>query len=324
MFLFTHSGFTQPEWVFGSFPKPENPTYYYALGKGVGGGYTAARVEALSLVYYDAAMSHGIVINLKDIRSFLVQGDFASIKIPLKVCCEYEEKSNDETKVWILCQVAKKGNQAVDFTPYDCTSSKFLRRKDAKQERRKAYDASYNYLQVGPFLQHTQSNEFSEYNFESYGLTIQYGHYPDFGVGYGLEWYGSTTMDTKRWELGFSGLLFAGNKDFNGDFGLGLGYNFDFGTFTNMTIGFRFRFISLTYRISWYYTPKQPKNQFSKGAYRDELDSYDLAIQCYESGGFRKNIGGVVKDNTIESGWRPMYKAVLSHSLTLGFKIAGW
>lgn len=321
-----HSGYSQPEWVFGKLPEAANDTYYYSVGMGSdrGKSHKEARIDAITSVYADAAMRLGMEFKLADIRQSILLGNKNPIKTQVYIVCEYFKEQNDMITVWVLCQVSKAGNVAAEFTTYDCTQAKILNSKEAKEERRKTNESDIFYMQLGLLLNRYQSDDFEHNNLDAYGISVTFGAYPDYGLGYSLSLSGSVDPGLSNYEFGASSSVGLGSNQFSTDIGIGLGYNFNYGMHTDLPISVRYRNLTIGYKICWYNTPKQPKNKFEKALSFNEIESYSEALECFENGGFRKNIGGVVEDRTLESGWRPSYLVNLSHVFSLSFTIKGW
>lgn len=116
----------KPGWIYNK-PKPENNTYLYDMEWGMGKTVKEAENEAFAKVFRYAAMQVGQPFESNEINKALQNGtDYNVIasqyNIPINKVCEYTEKSDGEWTVYLLCQVAAKGNITVmwgDFNQCD-------------------------------------------------------------------------------------------------------------------------------------------------------------------------------------------------------------
>lgn len=120
------SSFAQktPDWVLSK-PVPENNTYLYQIEWGVGSTERDARKEAFARVFQYAAALVGQPFNSAEINRAVQNGtDYSVISeqynIPINKVCEYTEKLENGFRVYILCQVARAGNIAAQWTPFSC------------------------------------------------------------------------------------------------------------------------------------------------------------------------------------------------------------
>jgi len=314
----------QPEWTIGTLPTPENNSYFYQNGKGYGESYEGARINALSQAIVNGALSIGINLTVSEIRGLIIKGDLTQINIPVFPVCEYETSHDDRTLVYVLIQMAKAGNTKSEFTQYDCSKSKMVGKRDKKKFEKQAFTRFENNIQMGLLIQHFQSEDFKENNYDSYGINLRYANYEYSSLGGGVEVFTSSTTELKRWDFGISGLVNYGDEIFTGEIGFGIGYNFDFGIHYDVPISFHYRNFFIQYKACFYNTPKSPLNKNEKAINQYDDMSYAEALECFENNGFAKNIGGIKEDYSTDSGWSPMYKASISHIISMGFRIARW
>lgn len=109
----------KPGWIYNK-PTPTNSTYLYVVESATGLTELDARNQAFARVFQSTAMRIGQPINSEEINRAVQSGtDFnvisAQYNIPINKVCEYTEKQTAGYRVYILCQVAKSGNVAVDF-----------------------------------------------------------------------------------------------------------------------------------------------------------------------------------------------------------------
>lgn len=113
-----------PEWMQQT-PVPENNTYLYVVERGTGTTETEARNRAMGLVYRSTIERLGIYIDMSNINDAIATGNTydsaEAMNVPIRKVCEHIEIQNNKYVIYVLCQVAKKGNIIPDFTPFtDC------------------------------------------------------------------------------------------------------------------------------------------------------------------------------------------------------------
>lgn len=116
----------KPGWIYTK-PKPENSTYLYDMELGMGKTSKEAENDAFAKVFRFAAMQVGQAFESNEINKALQNGtDYnvisAQYNLPINKVCEYLERNGGEWTVYILCQVAARGDITVlwsDFTQCD-------------------------------------------------------------------------------------------------------------------------------------------------------------------------------------------------------------
>ena len=113
-----------PEWMQQT-PVPENNTYLYVVERGTGTTETEARNRAMGLVYRSTIERLGIYIDMSNINDAIATGNTydsaEAINVPIRKVCEHIQIQDNKYVIYVLCQVAKKGNIVPDFTPFtDC------------------------------------------------------------------------------------------------------------------------------------------------------------------------------------------------------------
>ena len=104
-----------PQWVFKT-PKAGNDTYMYVCEQGIGYSQKEAYNIALTRVFQSTANRIGQPFDSQKLEAALRSGTSLEVisrtyNIPINKVCEYPEKlSNDNYRVYLLCQVAKAGN----------------------------------------------------------------------------------------------------------------------------------------------------------------------------------------------------------------------
>lgn len=110
----------RPDWLI-EIPEAGNSTYDYVVEHGVGLTEKDARDEAINYIhqYYIQALGGGIESSERGITK-----QSETFHIPFRKVCEYTEHQSDGTYcVYVLCQVAVKGNITPVFDDYrDCNS----------------------------------------------------------------------------------------------------------------------------------------------------------------------------------------------------------
>lgn len=122
----------RPDWLLYK-PVAGNSTYEYVIEHGVGLTESAALEEAITRIhqYYTRRLGQGI--NSTD-TGVVLQNE--TYHIPFRKVCEYTEKEKDGTcVVYVLCQVAVRGDVAPQFDEYTSCNSireykKYLQKKN--------------------------------------------------------------------------------------------------------------------------------------------------------------------------------------------------
>lgn len=122
----------RPDWMLEK-PAAGNGTYEYVIEHGVGLTETAALEEAIQHVheYYIRRLGGGIISSQSGVT---MQNE--TFSIPFKKVCEYTEKQSDGTYcVYVLCQVAMRGDIVPRFEDYrQCNSitkfKSYMHKKD--------------------------------------------------------------------------------------------------------------------------------------------------------------------------------------------------
>lgn len=115
---------SKPEWMQQT-PVPENNTYLYVVERGTGTTETEARNRAMGLVYRSTIERLGIYIDMSNINDAIATGNTydsaEAMNVPIRKVCEHIEIQNNKYVIYVLCQVAKKGNIIPEFTSFtDC------------------------------------------------------------------------------------------------------------------------------------------------------------------------------------------------------------
>lgn len=113
-----------PKWI-KKLPKAGNNTYRYVMESASGSKIEDARNQAFSRILYTTANRFGMPFSSsdfdgkKDPEALAVQ-----YNIPINKVCEYRKKIPGGVEVYILCQVAEKGNIKAVFEEFrDCEAS---------------------------------------------------------------------------------------------------------------------------------------------------------------------------------------------------------
>lgn len=106
-----------PNWVLRK-PIPGNDTYYYLVQTANGPSQREARNLAIAQAFMQADYFGGTAVNSASINKAIQEGISyevisAQFKIPLNIVCEFNrDNENGTVDYYILCQVAKSGNNA--------------------------------------------------------------------------------------------------------------------------------------------------------------------------------------------------------------------
>lgn len=124
-----NSTYVYPDWYY-EYPIPENSTYVFTKEQGEGPTKSEALNRAIAQVIESTANRLGNWVNTADVHNAILNGTNYTVgsramKIPIKKVCEFyiQDTKTRRWTVWILCQVAEKGNIEVEFEPYTNCSS---------------------------------------------------------------------------------------------------------------------------------------------------------------------------------------------------------
>jgi len=112
----------EPDWIRKP-PKAKNNTYSYVVAKSnICYSEGDARRQAIANIFYNTGMRLGMPVDIAEInRAVQRNSSFevlsSTFNIPINKVCEYSERLNSGNYiVYVLCQVAEKGNIEVRFT----------------------------------------------------------------------------------------------------------------------------------------------------------------------------------------------------------------
>ena len=111
-----------PQWVLQK-PRPANDSYLYVVERGVGDTEMEARNRAMGLVYRSTIERLALAIDLSSINEAIANGSnygesSDAMNVPVNKVCEYIQREGNQYAVYVLCQVARYGNMAYNFTPF--------------------------------------------------------------------------------------------------------------------------------------------------------------------------------------------------------------
>ena len=111
-----------PQWVLQK-PRPANDSYLYVVERGVGATEMEARNRAMGLVYRSTIERLALAIDLSSINEAIANGSnygesSDAMNVPVNKVCEYIQREGNQYAVYVLCQVARYGNMAYNFTPF--------------------------------------------------------------------------------------------------------------------------------------------------------------------------------------------------------------
>ncbi|MCX6169995.1 MAG: DUF5683 domain-containing protein [Ignavibacteriales bacterium] len=102
-------------------------TFYYKVASAEDIDAASARISAIATALYEGALKIGLFVNLDEIKSAIkkkgIPGASVDIKLPINIVCDYTESlfTKRGYKVWVLCQVAERGNIDPNFENFnDC------------------------------------------------------------------------------------------------------------------------------------------------------------------------------------------------------------
>ena len=111
-----------PDWIINK-PSPTNSTYLYVVESATGKTEDEARNKAIAEVFRSTAMRIGQPFDSEEINRALQRGMeyyviSSQYNIPINKVCEYTDNKTLPCRVYILCQVAKTGNNRVEFDDF--------------------------------------------------------------------------------------------------------------------------------------------------------------------------------------------------------------
>lgn len=118
----------QPNWIKNP-PVPESPEagFFYKVAMAEGVTESEARINALSSIYYEAALKLGLPVTLDELKKNLynsgIPGSSIDLQIPINKVCEYSFPllKKRGVRIYLLCQVAIAGNRNPAFEQFtDC------------------------------------------------------------------------------------------------------------------------------------------------------------------------------------------------------------
>lgn len=113
-----------PNWVLKT-PIPGNDTYYYLVQTANGPSQREARNLAIAQAFMQADYFGGTAVNSENINKAIQEGISYEVisnqfSIPLYIACEFHrENENGTVDYYILCQIAKSGNNAFQSEPFN-------------------------------------------------------------------------------------------------------------------------------------------------------------------------------------------------------------
>lgn len=291
-------------------PKPENSTYHYRVGIGVGTNRSSAKTEAKVNVIYDAAFALGMPVNLEDLRSTLQKGLPLSIKLPFSIVCEYYDENAKQ--MYLLCQVANAGNIIPRYTAYNDCMRKI---KPNKPKIRLRNQNEAQFIQLAAIFQQAVSQNFEENNFSSRGLEVKYTYiYGGFGGGLGL--YALSDANYNNMSFGFYPYLNIGTPLAGVDIGVGMGFNTDFGThFVLPSLSLRYHRFSFGYKFCLNNKPN---------GFRYDYYYYEERKLALEQGILPMNVADIRQTGTGLGDWEAVYKVDHFHQISIGIMLVWW
>lgn len=219
-----------PNWVLRK-PIPGNDTYYYLVQTANGPSQREARNLAIAQAFMQADYFGGTAVNSASINKAIQEGISyevisAQFKIPLNIVCEFNrDNENGTVDYYILCQIAKSGNNAFqpeqfnecyemdisiqrmeEYKKKHAAEFKAKEREEAKrarEERLKDNDYINNrrnkYVAWGIFGATYPWDLNTSIEFR-YGNTIGFGLYGGVGVGFTSCYYYSSSYHKKRYD----------------------------------------------------------------------------------------------------------------------------
>lgn len=144
-----YDGRPMPDWIMGATPEPHNNTYYYKVFEGANSDREVARNMAIKKAFQQAITFIDATVNSADVFAAIEKGGNLNVlsdtyHIPIYFTCEFSKKTPDGTQwiYWILCQIAKKGNEVPQFDTHftDCNTHAIWdkQKEDCLKEIKKA------------------------------------------------------------------------------------------------------------------------------------------------------------------------------------------
>lgn len=161
-----------PDWIKAT-PTPENDTYLYVIGEGVGSTESSAENKAMAQVFQQTAMRLGLTINVNAVNHSLIDGTPYSgndeCKTAVNRVCRYVlQHTNGEYRCYVLCQVSNRAPslyppQWTPFTKcgnsYDKSVSEYVSRPSdwAKYEDVTQYVSSFQHKEFPETVSETDA-----------------------------------------------------------------------------------------------------------------------------------------------------------------------
>lgn len=110
---------SRPAWTV-KLPKETNSTYLYVCENAIAGLEKDARSQAIARVFQSTAMRLGVPFDSQKVFEAVQRGTELSVisrqyNIPIYKVCEHTERTGQNYRVYVLCQVAASGNIAPQF-----------------------------------------------------------------------------------------------------------------------------------------------------------------------------------------------------------------
>ncbi len=116
----------RPTWILNPpFPSSGDNTFYYKVATGEDIDINRARISAIATALYEGALKIGLFVSMDQIKDVIqkkgIPGASVDIKLPINIICDYSESliTKRGYKVWVLCQVAERGNITPKFENFD-------------------------------------------------------------------------------------------------------------------------------------------------------------------------------------------------------------
>ncbi len=130
-----------PDWIVKA-PRPTNSTYLYVVESGEGKNENSARNRAIARVFQSTANRIGVFFSTSEVNRAVQSGQSwdvisRNMKVPIHKVCEFpREIEENHYKVYVLCQVAVKGNITPQFDYSDeCDKHTIYDKRKARWER---------------------------------------------------------------------------------------------------------------------------------------------------------------------------------------------
>jgi len=161
-----------PDWIKAT-PTPENDTYLYVIGEGVGSTESSAENKAIAQVMQQTAMRLGLTVNIDAVNHSLIDGTpydgNDECKTAVNRVCRYVlQHANGEYRCYVLCQVSNRAPslyppQWMPFSKcgnsYDKSVSEFVSRPSdwAKYEDATQYVSSFQHKEFPKTVSETEA-----------------------------------------------------------------------------------------------------------------------------------------------------------------------